>query len=357
MGANEVKLTKDMIEQQIRRSSNVFLIGHNSPDFDSIGACLGLYEMATSFGKKAYIIVDDDPAKIESGVKRIIDENKENYRFIKKSDVPELKKDRSLLILCDTNKRDLISVGENLNWFDRVVILDHHEETEMTVDTPYKIISTDISSASEMVARLLMASKTKYSKVVANALLAGISLDTKRFRQNTTSKTHDVAEKLIDNGADVDFVNNLFLQEFESFCRIGDLIINGTLIRQYSDISYSPLQVSFTLNRNEPKKIYLKEDFAKAADRMMKFEGIDAAFALGYVDDEYVHISARSGKRLNVGAIMKEMCGGGNPQNAGTRIKRENLLEVEEELMKKIPLGLSQDTSIQNPPQFVKLKK
>ncbi len=356
MGVNEVKSIKDMVEQQIRRSSNVFLIGHNSPDFDSIGACLGLYDLATSFGKKAYIIVDDDPAKIESGVKRIIDTNKDQYRFIKKEDVPELKKERSLLILCDTNKKDLISVGDHLDWFERVAILDHHEETDMTVNTPYKIISTEISSASEMVARLLMASKTKYSKVVANALLAGISLDTKRFRQNTTSKTHDVAEKLIDNGADVDYVNNLFLQEFESFCRIGDLIINGTIIRQYSDISYSPFQVSFTLNRNEPKKIYLKEDFAKAADRMMKFEGIDAAFALGYVDDDYIHISARSGKRLNVGTIMKEMNGGGNPQNAGTRIKRANLLEVEEELMRKIPLGLSQDTTIQNPPQYIKFK-
>ena len=99
--------------------------------------------------------------------------------------------------------------------------------------------------------------KIKYSSRVANYLLAGISLDTKRFKQNTTSTTHDVAEKLLVRGADIDYVNNLFLEEFENYCRISNLIINGTIIKKYTD-SLAPITVSFTLDRANPKTIYLK---------------------------------------------------------------------------------------------------
>ena len=134
--------------------------------------------------------------------------------------------DKSLLIVSDTNKDYMISVGDSLDKFRNIIVLDHHSEDEHTIKTPNKFIYQDVSSACELVARIINYNRIKYSKEVANFLLAGICLDTKRFKQNTSSKTHDVAEKLIDNGADIDYVNNLFLQEFESYCRISNLIIN-----------------------------------------------------------------------------------------------------------------------------------
>jgi len=83
------------------------------------------------------------------------------------------------------------------------------------------------------------------------------------------------------------------------------------------------------------------EDCAKAADRMMKFKGIDAAFALAYIDNETIHISARGGEKVNVGAIMKEMQGGGNNKCAGGKIKARDILEVEQDLLKNISVGIS----------------
>jgi c-di-AMP phosphodiesterase-like protein len=353
-----IKGLKDKIEFDIKNSSNVFIVGHNSPDFDSIGSCIGLYVLATSLGKKAYIIVDDEESKIEPGVKRILDENKDKFNFIKKADISYLIKNNSLLITSDVNKSNMISVGDMLDYFKKIYIIDHHNENEYTINSNNKYITTEVSSASEIVARLLMQFKTKIPEDVATFLLAGINLDTHRFKENTTSRTHDVAEKLIDKGADISYVNSLFLEEFDSFCRISNLIINGTTIKKYSE-SLAPIQISFTLNRNNPQEIYLKEDFAKAADRMMKFMGIDASFALGFVDEGVVHISARGGKRVNVGKIMQEMGGGGNPQSAGGRIEEEDLLKVEEDLMNKIALGITeeeQEEMMEEPKVIKKIK-
>ena len=352
-----IKELRMKLENEIKKSSRVFIVGHNSPDFDAIGSAIGLSVLAQSFGKKAYIIIDDEPSKIEPGVKKIIDENRPNYNIITRSDFLKKTDGKSLLIVTDVNKQPMISVKDDLDKVGHIIVIDHHLEDQTSIASPDKFISIDSSSACEIVSRVLLNARVPFDSHVANYLLSGISLDTKRFKLNTTDKTHEVAEKLIKNGADIDYVNNLFLEEFESYCRISNLIINGTLIKKYSESLLDPIQVSFTLNRNQPNQIYLKEDYAKAADRMMKFTGIDASFALGYVEPGVVHISARSGKRVNVGKIMEEMGGGGNSQAAGGRITTDDIFAIEQELMDKISIGLPDETNIPEEPQVIKMKQ
>lgn len=357
MNSGEVRNLRLLLTSKISDSSNVFIVGHNSPDFDSIGSAIGLYILAKSLHRDAYIIIDDNETIIEPGVRRILKESEGKFPIIKKSDFLNLVNDDSLLLVTDVNKKHMISVGDSLDKVGDVIVIDHHTEDNDTIISPYNFISTSVSSASEIVARVLWVAHLKYPRDVANYLLAGISLDTHRFKQNTSSRTHDVAEKLIDKGADIDYVNSLFLEEFDSFCRISNLIINGTIIKKYSDSLLAPIQVSFTLNRNAPESIYLKEDYAKAADRMMKFHGIDASFALGYVLDGGIHISARGGKRVDVGQIMQELHGGGNRQSAGAKVYNKNLLEVEEELMTKVPIGVSDDETILDEPPIIRKKQ
>lgn len=354
-----IKTIKDLgskLETEIRKCSNLFIVGHNSPDFDAIGSSIGLFALAESLGKKAFIIVDDEDSKIEPGVKKIIDENRGRFRICKKDKFLKMADSKSLVILTDVNKKNMISIGDYIDRVGHTIVIDHHSEDAASVDTEDKFIELDVSSASEVVARILLEANINIDKSVANYLLAGISLDTKRFKQSTTSITHYVAEKLIDKGADIDCVNNLFLEEFESFCRISNLIINGTIIRKYSE-SLAPIQVSFTLNRNNPEEVYIKEDFAKAADRMMKFNGVDASFALGFVEPGIIHISARGTKKVNVGKIMTEMKGGGNQQSAGGRIEGDDIFKVEEELMSKISFGLSDEEPLVDEPQVIKVKQ
>ena len=359
MSIIEFKNFKNMLESEIKKSSNVFIIGHNGPDFDSIGACIGLATLVEHFRKKAYIIVNDKIIKMEPGVKKIIDDNRDQFDFITNEEFLRLKDSKSLLITTDVNKDYLVSVTDYLDEMNSIVVIDHHAEDEHTIKTNKKYITNEASSASEIVSWLLNSMRVKYSPDIANYLLAGICLDTKRFKQNTTSKTHDIAEHLIDKGADIDYVNELFFEDFESFCRISNLIINGTIIRKYSDDLLSPIQVSFTLNRNQPDVIMAKEDYAKAADRMLKFKGIDASIVLGLVDEGVVQISVRSGKKVNSLKIMEAMGGecGGMSQMAGGTIYTNDVFKVEEDLIEKVRLGISSEETIIEEPPVIKKKQ
>lgn len=357
MAITDIKKLKDILELEILNSSNVFIVAHNNPDFDAIGSAIGLAKLASYYEKEAYIIVEDSVNSLQSGVKKMIDDNKKEFHFIKKRDISKLINDNSILILCDVNKSNMISISNRIKDFKSVTIIDHHTENEKTINAPNKFINLEVSSASEVVARILAGLKIKYDANVANALLSGICLDTERFKKNTSSKTHDIAEKLIKSGANINEVNSLFFEEFDSYCRISNLIVNGTVIEKYSDSLLAPINVSFTLNRNEPKTIYRVEDCAKAADQMLSFYGIDASFTMGYVSDREIHISARGNMKVDVSKIMDAMGGGGNPQCAGCKLETDDIFKVEEELKEKISLGISSDENIFSEPKVIKVKR
>ena len=321
---DKIKLFSSELDKKIVKNSKVFIVGHNELDFDAIGSAIGLYVLTKKRGAEPYIIVNDDKEKLEPGVKKIID-TCSSMNIIDKNKFLDIVDDNSILIVTDTNKKELISVADYLDKFKDVVIIDHH-------------FLSDEST------------KTKYDSLIANYLLAGICLDTDRFKKNTSALTHDIAEKLINHGAEMDFVNGLFLQDFESYCHVASLIIYDNTIRKIYTESLSPVQVSFSLNRKMPKSIYLKEDCAKAADRMIKFIDTDASFVMCYVDPENVHISARGGKRVNVGKIMENIGGGGNYQSAGAKIKSDDIFLIEKKIMESVPLGISsEETIIDNP--------
>lgn len=350
MAFSDVKKLREILELEIKNSSNVFIVGHNNVDLDSIGSSIGLARLAKEYNKEAYIIVDDLKYNIQSSIISVMDSVKDDYKFIKRKDVEKIVNDRSLLLIADVNKKNMFSVGDMLDRFGDKVVIDHHTENEDSVITPYKFIDLEVSSASEVVARVLNASKIKYDDNVANALLAGIELDTKRFRYNTSPKTHDTAEKLINNGANDDKVSDLFLEDFDDFCTVSNLIINGTLIYKYS----KTLGVSFTLNRNAPKQIYNIEDYAKAACKMFSFKGVDAAFTLGYVSDDEIHISARGNGRVDVSKVMMELGGGGNATCAGGKIKSRNIFELEQELMDSVKCGIESEEKLYKKPKLIR---
>ena len=205
---------KNKLDELVNKSEIIFIVGHNDPDFDAIGSAIGLQRLCTYLGKKSYIIIDDND--INPGVKKIIGEVHNSYNIINKEKLSNLKKDNSLLIMTDVNKDYLIPLKEEIDDFNNILIIDHHKEDKNTVNTENKYIKINKSSASEIVSSIysfypdkIMDSKT------ANYLLSGIVLDTNRFRKNTTEKTLNIAKKLVRKGAKLEFVEELFLEEYE----------------------------------------------------------------------------------------------------------------------------------------------
>lgn len=335
----EIKSLKDLLERIDSSSSKVFIIGHNDADFDSIASAIGLQSLCTFLGKETYIIVNDAAVMLDPGVKKIKDSNVYVHNIITMEDYENLKTPNSSLIVTDTNKVNLVAVKDCLNDFSNIIIIDHHQTDSQTIQNAAYYVDEKASSASEIVAQLLMNARVNCEPSIYTYLLAGIVLDTGRFKKNTTSKTHDVVKRLINKKASSEYVSELFMADFNDDKKINDLIFNGSLFETYEYSLFHTHNVSFTLNRENPKTVYRREQIAKAADRMLKYS-VDAAFVMGYLDDSSVAISARSKGSINVGRIMSNLNGGGNSQNAGAKINDMSIEDIEELLRQNITHGI-----------------
>lgn len=368
--SNKLKRLREVLIKSIEHSHQIFIVGHNTPDYDAIGASLGVATLAKELKRKSYIIVNDQPQELEPGVKKVMDDSKKEYHFINLEEFRKKSDRGSLLVVVDVNKRYLTSVQDDLDKVGKTIIIDHHQEDKFTIPAQYTYIDQQASSASEIVAQILHAKQIKYSKNIANYLLAGIILDTKRFQKNTTPTTLDTAEKLCRKGADYDAVNKLFISNFVEDDQIyslifgknvvdideassKEIIIANTHIQAYPQLFGEPT-VSFTVNRVKPRTIYRQDGLAKTADKMLKYA--DMSFVLGYVSETDVGISARSKCEIDVGKLLGQLdiidfpignienqkltkiikSGGGNKQNAGGRITTNDIFSVEKFLMDSV---------------------
>lgn len=345
----EIKGIKDLLERISDTPSKIFIVGHNEPDFDSIGSAIGLQTLCTILGKEAYIIINDSDITLEPGVKKIKERSWLEHNIINMEAYEVLKEPDSALIVTDTNRTSMTCMRNNLEDFKDIIIIDHHQMSQDTIAPASTYIREKASSASEIVTQLIVESKIKCPSDICTYLLAGIILDTKRFQKNTSPKTHECARILRSKDADVDYINELFLEDFDVDKRISDLVFNGTQFHIYEQTLFETRNISFTLNRNKPTTIYRKEDIAKAADKMLKYK-VDATFALGYISDTAISVSARSKSALDVGKIMAQLGGGGNCQNAGARIENMELEQLEEILKNSIVYGIpaAEDTKKDN---------
>lgn len=352
------KINKELLKV-ISDSEDIYIIGHKTADFDSIGASIGLARLCKQFKDEVYVIVSDTDEKLDSGLKTIINDSRENYNILRKFQLQNKKiSSNSTLFVVDTNKEYLIDLENCSNVFKNIVVIDHHNIGSGSINTEYSYIDTNSSSACEIVTQLLQFNKVLYDSNVATYLLAGIMLDTKRYIKNTTSKTMDTAEKLLTKGANYNKINDLFLVDFEQDRIINDLIFNNTAFETYD---YNiPRNVSYTFNIYNDKATYRREDLGRAADKMLKYK-VDAVFVFGQIDENNISISARSKSDVNVGLIMEQLGGGGNHQNAGCQIQGSNIMEIYALLRETVKTNLqfpdiTKDPSVSNF-QYVKTIK
>lgn len=319
-----IKDLKLVLSKKLVKAKKVIIIPHINLDFDAIGSAIGLTIIADKFKKESFILVNDPVYRINPSVKAIIDESEaKGIKYIDKNTYLEIKKDKDLIILADVNKTNLMCLDEQEINSKNVVTIDHHNIDEYTVNTKNKYIDEKVSSASEVVSKLLHLMKIKYDKDIATYLLAGISLDTSRITKNFSSDTIEIFKRLINKGADMNRINELFAGDFESDKKINRLLEKAIVL------SYSYATVT-----GDDSEEYAKEELAKAADRLLSYKTTAASFAIGRTNKNVVSISARSKGELNVGEIMGELGGGGNVQLAATSLENTTPKEAHKQLQK-----------------------
>ena len=317
-----IKDLKNTLEEKIINANSVTIVPHLGVDFDAIGSSIGISLIAKKLKKESSIIVDDPHYKIDPGVQIIINEAKnKEYNIINREKYLQQKNENDLVVLTDVNKSYLIALKEELNNKD-IIIIDHHAPDKNTVKTDNKYIDTNVSSICELITKLLSMFKIKYDEDIANYLLAGIYLDTNKLVKNVNPETKMAVAKLLEYHANMNKVTELFAEDFISDRKIQELISNANFF------TYTVATVM------ADSGLYTKEELAKASDYLLKYK-VDAAFAIGYIEENLISISARSKGKINVGEIMQELNGGGNQYSAATKIT-DNTVEETEKQLKKI---------------------
>ena len=306
------------LDQLIEKNDTVFIVGHNDTDFDSLGSCLGLALICKRFKKPVYIVMDDDESKMYPELKTLVDEVRNRIPVIKAKEVDGHITDNSLLLVTDTNKKHLISVGKSSSDFSDVLVLDHHKKDANTIETPNMYVNGSLSSASEAVANVIKLYGMKLSPEVANFILSGILLDTKD--KGYGPFTTDAMGTLLRFGADIQVAKNLFTEEFQH---------DRELQRIVDRTDFINYEYAVAADTSESGKIYGRKDIAQIADYILKYK-VNASFALALVSEDTVGISARSRGCIDVGSIMEKFGGGGSETSAYAQVTGIPIYNVKE---------------------------
>lgn len=295
------RIMSHAIAQLVKNSDRVFVMGHARPDMDSFGASIGMYRFAKSMGKQVDIVLGDPNQGIDIIYKEA--EKQGLYNFITSERALGFVSPASLVIVVDTHIPAITECPDLIKRAGSVIVIDHHRRSKDAIENPTIFHQeTYASSASELVTELLQygVDKSEIQDFDAAALLAGITVDTKSFAQNTGVRTFEAAAWLRRMGADNAEVRNFFKVRLDFFKKKYNVIANAEILG-------SGIAVAYTKDKDDAMQLIV----AQAADEILEMRGVSAVFAAGNGAAQTM-VSARSNGAVNVQTVMEKIGGGGH---------------------------------------------
>ena len=323
----KARIVAHALEELIKETDQVMIMGHNNPDIDAIGSALGISRLAKSLDKKVNIVASTEGLALKELLQSLSEDQEYEGLIINKEIAENEITPETLLVVVDTNKISHVEAPELLDKTSRIAIIDHHRRsTDFIKDSILTFHEVYASSAAELVTEVLQYTEEqpKLTTLEAEALYAGIMMDTKNFTFKTGVRTFEAAAYLRRYGVDIIKVKKWFQSDLETYKKITNIIDKTELIRDTIGIS-----------------TYESEDkdagvvCAKAADELLTIGNITTSFVLGNVGD-MISISGRSIGEINVQLILEKMGGGGHSTVAGVQIQGKTIKEVKQELIQKI---------------------
>lgn len=311
---NKVKarVISQALENIIRESSEVFVMGHKNPDMDCFGAGLGVMAICKELKKDCYMVLEDVPVTIKNVYDRVrIGEPEYINMMISPEKAYDICRDTSLVILVDNSRKLSTEAPYLLDVTSKIVVVDHHRIGKDFVENPMlTYLEPYASSACELVTEIIyyMFEKIDLDKLVAEALLAGIVVDTKNFYYQTGVRTFEMASFLKRFGADSIAVKHLFKDNFNTIKLKSNVLSNAISYRNYICIGVFPEEI-------EESMLIA----AQAADDLLGVLDIECSFVLTRVSGQ-IHISGRSLGKISVQLILEKIGGGGHYTSAGARV-------------------------------------
>ena len=286
------------LENLIKESKKVMVMGHTNPDMDSIGSCMGIYRLAKSLNTNAYIVCSENTPALGAFRKSLEKEPEYEDAIINKEVALENIDEETLLVVVDTHKINYVDAPELLDKANKTVVIDHHRRSTNFIENATLLFQeVYASSAAELVTELLQYAEVKINltTIEAESLYAGIMIDTKNFTFKTGVRTFEAAAYLRRCGVDIIRVKKWFQSDLASFNTIADIVKNAEIVNDTIAISI------YDKTSKEANLIC-----AKAADELLTISDITASFVLGN-NGEKICISGRSIGDINVQVILEKL--------------------------------------------------
>ncbi|MCD8132640.1 MAG: DHH family phosphoesterase [Clostridiales bacterium] len=298
-----------------------FVMGHHIADIDSFGAAIGIFCAARQLGKKAQIVLETVNTTLRPFKECFSPENGyPDDMFISCEEALEEVHSQTALIVVDTNRPSYTECPELLGKARTIVVFDHHRHGEDVIkNTDLSYIEPYASSACEMIAEVLQYfdEDIKLSSTEADAIYAGILVDTNNFVSKTGVRTFEAAAYLRRCGAETTRVRKMMRNDMNAYKARAEAIRHTEVYRGAYAISICPAE-----NIESPTVAC-----AQAANELLNIIGIKASFVLTEYNGR-IYISARSIDEINVQQIMERLGGGGHLNSAGAQLTGCTLLEA-----------------------------
>jgi c-di-AMP phosphodiesterase-like protein len=312
------------LKELIKESDHVLLMGHQNPDMDCLGSAVGLLGAIKALGKEGKIVIREINYSIKSLFDYLLENEAYQDAFITPKEAETYATKNTLLIILDTQTVNYLEMPSLADQIPKIVVIDHHRRSGKAIkETLLTYTEAYASSTCELVTELLQYfdEKNQLNTIEANALMAGICMDTKMFTLKTGVRTFEAASYLKRKGADT-LVSKILLQDdLNTYTAKSDAVKNAKI---YFD--------NIAISTFENDTDYGKVIAAQAADELLNIKGIVASFII-LKNDEGLAISARSMGEVNVQVILETLGGGGHLAIAGAQFPGEKNLETGKELL------------------------
>ena len=317
------------LRELMESKDRLLIMGHRLSDVDSFGAAIGIYRIATALNKKAHVVINEITSSVRPVMERFL--NNQDYPddlFLNGEQAAELVDANTILVVVDVNRPSITDAPQLLQMVKTIVVLDHHRQSSEIIDNAVlSYVEPYASSACEMVAEVLqyIADGIRVKPQEADAMYAGIVIDTNNFNNQAGVRTFEAAAYLRRNGADITRVRKLFRDDMVNYKARAQAVNQAEVFEEAFAISECPAD-----GIENPTIVA-----AQAANELLEIKGIKASIVMSQYNG-MIYLSARSIDEVNVQVMMERLGGGGHRAVAGAQLKEMNIEEAKEKLKEVI---------------------
>ena len=309
----KVRVKAHALRQILEPTQTVLIMGHKLADIDAFGSAIGIYVICRRLGKKAHIVINDVTSSVKPFMDRFL--NNDDYprdMFLLKEEAPEYVDSQTAVIVVDVNKAKMTECPALLDICKTIIVFDHHRQSsEPITGAVLSYVDPYASSAAEMITEMIqyVEDGVKIKAFEADALYAGINIDTNGFNNKSGPRTFEAAAFLRRHGADVTRVRKMLRTDMAEYRAVAQAVSKATVYRDAFAITV------FDGEGVESPTI----GGAKAANQLLDISGIKASFVITAYNN-IIYISARSIDEVNVQLVMEKLGGGGHMTIAGAQL-------------------------------------